>query len=62
MADHRETVPISGELVAPFESEKAWHFYDGSTEVWLPKSLCEWHEDEKLMILPEWLAMREGLI
>ena len=55
-------VDIAGELVAPFETEKAYRFYDGKTTVWLPKSLCQWDEDDKTMTMDEWLAMQKGLI
>lgn len=55
-------VEISGELVAPFETEKAYHFYDGSNRVWLPKSQCEWDSDEQIMTIPEWLCVEKGLI
>jgi hypothetical protein len=37
-------------------------FFDGSKEVWLAKALCEWSEEEKVMQMPEWLAMERGLI
>jgi hypothetical protein len=62
MASHRELVDISGELCSPFETEKAYHFYDGQREVWLPKSQCEWDDRAKVMTMPEWLAMEKELI
>lgn len=37
-------------------------FYDGTTEVWLPRSLVEWHEDDGVMVMPEWLAKDKELI
>lgn len=59
-------VDIQGELVAPYETEHAWHFYDGSRKVWLPKSQVEWHPDSpKLsgtMVVPRWLAIDKGLV
>ncbi len=57
-----ELVDIAGELVRPFETEKAYRFFDGKETVWLPKSLCEWYEDEGTMSMPEWLALEKGLI
>jgi hypothetical protein len=54
-------VDISGELVAPFETEKAYRFYDGKTTVWLPKSQCEWDRVDRVMTMPEWLATEKGL-
>lgn len=61
MPDHK-LIDIAGELVAPFETEKAYHFYDGKLTVWLPKSLCEWDKDAKEMTMEEWLAKDKGLI
>lgn len=37
-------------------------FYDGSVEVWLPRSLVEWHEEDGVMVMPEWLAQEKELI
>lgn len=37
-------------------------FYDGVREVWLPRSLVEWHEDDGVMVMPEWLATEKELI
>lgn len=37
-------------------------FFDGVREVWLPRSLVEWHEDDGVMVMPEWLATEKGLI
>jgi hypothetical protein len=31
-------------------------------QVWLPKSQCEWNQDDKVMTMPEWLAMDKELI
>ncbi len=59
---NRALVDIAGELVPPYETEKAYHFYDGATKVWLPKSQCEWDKEEKIMVMPEWLALDKGLI
>lgn len=37
-------------------------FYDGIREVWLPRSLVEWHEEDGVMVMPEWLATEKELI
>jgi hypothetical protein len=51
---------IEGEVRG--ETEKAWRFHDGKVTVWMPKSQCEWNEDDKVMTVPEWLATDKGLI
>lgn len=61
-AHGNDLIDIAGELIAPRETEKAYHFYDGTTKVWLPKSQCEWDGEEKTMTMPEWLALEKGLI
>ena len=55
-----DLVDIAAEL--RHETEKAWLFYDGAREVWLPKSQCEYDPDDGTVALPEWLAMEKGLI
>lgn len=62
-------VEIVGELVVPYDTEKAWHFYDGSRNVWLAKSQVEWHPDSQkageyngTMVIPRWLAIDKGLL
>lgn len=57
---NNDLIDISGEIKA--ETEKAYRFYDGKETVWLPKSQCEWKEEEKTMTMPEWLTMEKGLI
>lgn len=61
-------IEIEGELVKPFETEFAFHFYDGSTKAWLPKSQVDWHPSPRegypnlgTMILPQWLANEKGI-
>ena len=58
----RELVDIAGELVAPFETDKAYRFFDGVRTVWLPKSQCEWDANDKTMTMPSWLAEDKELI
>ena len=57
-----ELVDIDGDLVAPFDTEKAYRFYDGKTTVWLAKSQVEWDVDSKQMTMPRWLAEDRGLV
>lgn len=58
---HRNTlVDISGEIKG--ETERAYRFYNGQTTVWLPKSQCEYYDDERTMKMPHWLATEKGLI
>ena len=58
---YHDIVDIAGEIKGP-GTEKAWRFFDGNKTVWLPKSLCEWDEDEKTMSMPEWLAQEKGFV
>jgi len=60
-ANH-DLVDISGELITPFQTEKAYRFFDGTRTEWLPKSQCEWDEIEKVMTMPEWLATEKGFL
>ena len=55
-----DLVDIAGEIRC--ETDKAFQFFDGATTVWLPKSQCEWDQDDKTMAMPEWLALDKGLI
>lgn len=55
-----DIVDISGSVQG--ETERAYRFTDGTTTVWLPKSQCEWYEDENRMAMPEWLAREKELI
>lgn len=68
VSDNR-IIEIEGELVKPYDTEKAYHFYDGKTKAWLPKKLVEWHpaprrpgyEHIGTMVLPAWLAEERGI-
>lgn len=58
---------IAGELVPPYETDKAYRFYDGNVTVWLPKSVVEWDASDRnpnsgTMTMPEWLAQEKELI
>ncbi len=59
---HSDLIDVSGELVEPYETDAAYRFFDGSRTVWLPKSQCEWDEEDMMMVMPEWLARIKGLI
>ena len=52
-----ELVDIAGEVRG--ETPAAYRFYDGARTVWLPKSQCEWYEDERTMTMPVWLAQEK---
>lgn len=60
MTGESNLIDIAGEIHR--ETEKAFHFFDGDKEVWLPKSQVEWDEHAKTMAMPEWLAKDKGLI
>ncbi|MGI9489157.1 MAG: hypothetical protein ACR2RF_25380 [Geminicoccaceae bacterium] len=51
---------IAGEL--RHETEKAFLIFDGTKEVWLPKSKVEYDEGDGTFAMPEWLAFDKGLI
>lgn len=57
-----DLVDVSGEIHR--ETAKAILFFDGTREVWLPKSLVEVEAKGKLfeVTMPEWLAHKHGLI
>lgn len=60
--NRNELTDIAGELVAPFETEKAYRFFDGSRTEWISKSQCEWDEEESVMTMPLWLAIEKGFV
>ena len=53
-------VDITGEISA--ETDLAYRFFDGKIFVWLPKSQCQWDIEDKIMTMPEWLAIEKELI
>lgn len=55
-----DLVDIACEVQA--ETDKAYLIFDGDTKVWLPKSQCEFDQDDKTMAIPIWLAKEKGLI
>ena len=56
----KELIDIAGEI--KHETDAAYRFYDGARTVWLPKSQVEWYEDDKIMVVPVWLAKEKELI
>lgn len=44
------------------ETQQAYLLFEGDKEVWIPKSLCRWDGAEKVMQMPEGLALDKGLI
>lgn len=60
MMPKKELADISGEIRG--ETAAAYRFFDGKTTVWLPKSQCQWDEDEKVMTMPIWLAKEKELL
>lgn len=44
------------------ETEKAYLIDDGVNQAWVPKSMVEYDNDEKVMTMPESLAIEKELI
>ena len=45
------------------QTPDAWLILTADDEqVWLPKSQCELDEDGKVVKVPEWLAIKKGLV
>ncbi len=45
------------------ETDAAWLFVINGTEIWLPKSKCEYEESDSYVSVPRWLVeakRREG--
>lgn len=56
---------VAGEMIT--DTDLAWLLliedHRGEDhEVWLPKSLCEFDDDEGTVKMPEWLAVEKGLV
>jgi RNase P/RNase MRP subunit p29 len=56
----KELIDIAGQIL--FETEKAYRFDSGDKQEWIPKSQCQWDQDNKVMTMPEWIAMEKGFI
>jgi hypothetical protein len=62
MSEHA-TEPIDLDFDAvEFETDEAWLLVMDNLLKWLPKSQCSLDRDEKKVSVPEWLAIREGLV
>jgi hypothetical protein len=59
MTGHSDLIDIAAELRR--ETEKALLLFDGTAEVWVPKSQVEDNGDGTFA-MPEWLAKDKGLI
>lgn len=64
---NHEIVEVSAVLL--HETEKAYCFDSGKIDdqrraigIWIPKSQCEFTEEDGCLQLPEWLALERGLI
>jgi hypothetical protein len=65
-----ERIDIAGEIRRDTPKEQAVLFYDGTREVWLPRSQIKIKEKDGFVLggrlvevsLPEWLAKEKGLI
>ena len=55
-----DLVDVAGEIRG--ETDKAFRFFDGVREAWLPKSQVEWDASARTMAMPEWLAKEKELI
>jgi len=53
-------VAIGGEVHS--ETAKAYKFFDGLIAVWLPKSQCRYDNQQKVVVMPEWLAYEKKLL
>lgn len=60
MSGESDIVDIAGDL--RHETGKAYLIFDGTKEVWLPKSLVERDAEHNTFAMPEWLAKDKGLI
>lgn len=52
-------IEIAAEL--KMETPKAFLLFDGTKDVWVPKSQVE-HNDDGTFTMPEWMAHEKGLI
>lgn len=65
--DNKSTIEMS--VIFLCETEKAVQVRDGVTEIWIPKSLCNFDDNHNLvsgdeieLYVEEWFAKKEGLI
>jgi hypothetical protein len=60
MSGRSDIIDVAAEL--RHETDKAFLVFDGTREVWLPKSMVEYDSTDGTFAMPEWLAMDKGLI
>ena len=60
MKKNHDIIDIAGEL--RHETDKAFLLFDGDKEVWVPKSHGEWDPYNRVMQMPEWMALQKGLL
>ena len=60
MTSRSTLIDVAGEVRG--ETALAYRFFDGTRTVWLPKSQCEWDDEERTMAVPQWLAQEKELI
>lgn len=56
----RELVEVAGEVRR--DTDKAYHFFDGTRAEWIPKSQARYDASKRVMEMPEWLAKEKGFI
>jgi len=68
IAESAEMVEISCELI--HETARAFRIFDGSKDIWVPKSQCAWDPERGqpetgkagTLLIARWFAKKEGLI
>lgn len=60
MSGRSDLVDVAGELRVT--TERAYLIFDGTKEVWLPRSQVEYDEDAGTFAMPGWLAKEKELI
>jgi hypothetical protein len=59
-ASRSDQIELWGEVHARTDRAVLW--YDGDKEVWLPLSQIELADDQKSILIGEWLAVDKGLV
>lgn len=63
MLDNSKSDLIDIACIIVTETEKAYLIDHGAkAKVWVPKSQCEYDENDKTLALPKWLAKDKGII
>jgi hypothetical protein len=53
-------IDIAAQIIG--ETDKAYLLFDGTRQVWLPKSIVEYDARRKLATIPDWAARDKKLI